>query len=151
MTGKRLLIVAHAPSPNTRRLRDAVAAAEPGRPALPVTEALVHVPAGYAVARVHVRAMDEVRVASGVRLDAVRAGLPAAALDPDSDLLPARSGASLGGGHAGGFALHAVGLFPVRWNAPRQTRGCCTARHLRPVTMVSTPRRVPVPSWPARM
>ena len=34
--------------------------------------------------------------------------------------------------------------------SPRQISGSCTARQRRPVTMLSTPRRVPVPSWPAR-
>ncbi len=38
-----------------------------------------------------------------------------------------------------------------RRHSPRQISGSRTARQRRPVTIVSTPRLVPVPSWPARM
>lgn len=36
-------------------------------------------------------------------------------------------------------------------HGPRQRSGSWIARQRMPVTIVSTPRRVPVPSWPARM
>ncbi|UCF10450.1 MAG: hypothetical protein JSW65_01875, partial [Candidatus Bipolaricaulota bacterium] len=87
-----------------------------------------YVPAGYEVSEVRVRALSEREVSDSVRLATREARLwesetgvmrsyPSSALAESGDLFPALSGVSLGGGSFGGYRLHTVGLFPVRWSS----------------------------------
>ncbi|MBZ0266809.1 FG-GAP-like repeat-containing protein [bacterium] len=98
-----------------------------GTPELPMAVRVFRIPDGFEVAAVHATPVDEVRVASGIRLavreEAVgerdpanaRRAYPAGALVDGASTLPAEYAVGLGSGDMAGYQLHSVAVFPLRW------------------------------------
>lgn len=93
-------------------------------PAMPASVRMFVVPTGYTVREARVTPRDEFRIAQGVHLSVREASLdplhvtsafPAGAVEETALNHPAHAGLSLGGGTAGGYTLHSVAVFPLRW------------------------------------
>lgn len=96
-------------------------------PALPMIVKSFYIPEGMEVSNVVVTASRETRIGVDLALrmrrevaiepSEVTRPYPAGALDPASASIPAAPGVSLGAGQLGGFTIHSVALFPVRYSA----------------------------------
>jgi hypothetical protein len=109
-------------------MKGLIAVGVDGEPQLPMAVEVFHVPAGFRVADVRVTPVEEIRIAEGVRLSLRQAILdmedPTSARRPfptgslaGGAVYPSRSGVALGEGEMGGYSLHSVGVFPVRWDS----------------------------------
>ncbi len=108
-------------------LRGALAVGGEEAPALPMVVKTFAIPEGFEVSGVRVAVVRESRLASDLTLRTrtsraldpadVSRPYPAGALAEGGASTPAQPGVSLSGGSFGGFNLHSVGLFPMRYVA----------------------------------
>lgn len=117
-------------------------------PSLPIVTKMFAIPDGQEVSDVFVSVIRERRIATHVTL-VTRASrnveeegssrpYPEGALDPQGQVWPARPGLSLGSGSFGGFKVHSVGIFPVRYDASTSEVFLAEEVEIEVVTRVGT-------------